>query len=454
MAADIAIENEAPAAPSVAAWFAPTTRNLALWGGLVFIASLAAILVGIGSAKDIYFDEAWYVPTARAWLKSGEMLHQEHPPLGKLLIAFGIYLFGDQPVGWRAMSALFGALTLFAVWLWAFALMRSVPRALWVAAITFLDAIVFVQARIAMLDIFLMAFSMLSLAFFTFSIKESAAPRRAFGYSLAMGACLGLAGACKWSGFFLLFGLLAIVLLIGLLRLWNARFADPRPDDFYAPEAAWTAGRTLLSFGVAPFLAYFFVYIPQMLHERTIFEFAASHRRMFEILSGHSADHPYMSLWWTWPALWRPVWYLFDIPGHQTALWTAANTASAVVGLANPVVVFAGEAAILIALWRWLARRELDAMIVAVAFFAQWLPWAVNPKGLEFSYYFYPSILCLGPALGLAVFREPRPWRTAAAWAFLALSAAAFVFFLPVLAAGIGVSPEAFTARVWLPSWR
>jgi len=452
MAADIAIERAAPTTSGASAWFAPTTRNLAIWGSLVFLAPLAAFLIGIGSAKDIYFDENWYVPTARAWLATGEMLHQEHPPLGKLLIALSMRLFGDDPLGWRAMSALFGALTVFAVWLWAFALMRSAPRALWVAAVTFLDAIVFVQARIAMLDIFLMAFSMLSLAFFTLSMKAEG--RRRAGYALAMGVCLGLAGACKWSGFFLLFGLLAIVLLIALLRVWNVRFADPRPDDFYAPEAAWTFGRTALAFMVAPFLAYFITYIPQILHERTISEFVASHRRMFEILSGHSADHPYMSLWWTWPALWRPVWYLFDIPGHETALWTAANPAAAVVGLANPVVVFAGEAAILIALWRWLARRERDAMIVVVAFFAQWLPWAVNPKGLEFSYYFYPSILCLGPALGLAFFREPRVWRTAAAWAFLALAAGGFIYFLPVLAAGIGVGPEAFTARTWLSSWR
>ena len=65
-----------------AAWLAPTPRNLAFWGAVVFIVSLGAFLWGIEAAPDLYFDETWYVPTARAWLKSGEMLHQEHPRSG------------------------------------------------------------------------------------------------------------------------------------------------------------------------------------------------------------------------------------------------------------------------------------------------------------------------------------------------------------------------------------
>jgi dolichyl-phosphate-mannose-protein mannosyltransferase len=431
-------------------------RHPAFGGVIVFLVSLGVFLWGIDAPKDIYFDETWYVPTARAWLRSGQMLHQEHPPLGKLLIASSLWLFGDNPWGWRAMSALFGAVTISAVWLWSLALLRDSPRALWVAAVTLVDAVVFVQARIAMLDIFLMAFSVLSLALFTLSMKETRSPRRAFLYALAMGVSLGLAGACKWSGFFLAMGLLAIVALIGLLRVWKVRFEDPRPGDFYTRDraSAWTLGRTFLAFLVAPFLAYFLSYVPQMLQEGSIAEFAASHRRMLDIWAGHSADHPYMSLWYSWPILRRPVWYLFEIRGHDAALWSAANPAAAIVGLANPIVVYAGQAAMALALWNWLARREFDSMIVVVGFLSQYLPWAANPKGLEFSYYYFPSILCLGPALALAFFRERSRGRTVAALAFLAAAGLSFTFFLPVLAAGIGVGPDGLNARVWLSSWR
>ena len=440
-----------------AAWFAPTRRNLACWGALVFFVSLGVFLWGIQAAPDLYFDETWYVPTARAWLQTGQMLHQEHPPLAKLLIAFGIRLFGDNPLGWRAMSAVFGAITIVAMGLWSFALLSDLRQALWTCAITFLDAVVFVQARIAMLDIFLMAFCVAALAFYTLSVKETRSAPRSRAYALAMGASLGLAGACKVSGFFLWFGLLAIQALVGLLSRWRVRFDDPRPSDFYRAEASFasTPIGTLLAFGVAPFLAYFLTYMPQMVHEGTILEFFASHRRMADILSGHSPDHPYMSLWYTWPSLRRPVWYLFLVKGGGPASeWTADNPAAAVVGLANPVVVYAGQTAILVALFRFLALRERDSLIVAVAFFSQFLPWAANPKGLEFSYYYFPSLLCLGPALALVFFRERGPWRTAGALGFLALACLSFAFFLPLLAAGVGVGPDAFAERMWLPSWR
>ena len=439
-----------------AAWLASTPRNLACWGAFVFIVSLGAFLWGIEAAPDLYFDETWYVPTARAWLQSGQMLHQEHPPLAKLLIGASLWLFGDNPLGWRAMSALFGAITMVAMGLWSFALLGDLRRALWTCAITFFDAIVFVQARIAMLDIFLMAFCALALAFFTLSMMEERSVRRARAYAWAMGASLGLAGACKLSGFFLWFGLLAIQALIGLLRLWRVRFDDPSRSDFYALEVspAWTLFSAIVAFAVAPFVTYFLSYAPQMLHEDTLFEFVASHRRMADILSGHSPDHPYMSLWYTWPALWRPVWYLFLVKGGAASTWSADNPAAAVVGLANPVVVFAGEAAILVAVFRFIAFRERDALIVIAAFFSEWLPWAANPKGLEFSYYYFPSVLCLGPALALVFFRGRGRWRIGAALGFLVAAGLSFVFFLPLLAAGVGVGPAAFVERIWLPTWR
>ncbi|HEY1941917.1 MAG TPA: phospholipid carrier-dependent glycosyltransferase [Roseiarcus sp.] len=435
--------------------FAPTREALAVWGVIVFAASLALFLWGHGAARDIYFDETWYVATARTLIKSGEMLHQEHPPLGKLLIASGMVLFGDDPFGWRATSALFGALTLVGTLLWSYALLRSVAQSLWACAVTAFDFVVYVQARIAMLDIFLMAFCVLALAFFTFSFKERRSERRSFVFALLMGVCFGLAGACKLSGLFPLFGVVAVRLLLGLLKLWRVHFEDPRESDFFTPEAwrALTPGKSLLAFVVAPFLAYFATYVPQMLHEGTILEFFASQRRMIAIMTGVSASHPYSSLWFQWPAMTRPVWYLFHIEGGPGAQWSANNPAQAIVGMASPLVLFAGEAAILAAAWRWIARRDTDGMIVTVAFFSQYLPWALNPKGLEFFYYYFPALLSAGPALALAFFRGSQP-RPLAAVGFLVASGLLFVFFLPVMSAQFPVDPDAFSRRIWFDFWR
>jgi dolichyl-phosphate-mannose--protein O-mannosyl transferase len=443
-----------PAASSPRGWLAPSPRNLIVLGVAVFLLSFAAFAPGFDAAKDVYFDETWYVPTARQWLADGQMLHPEHPPLAKMLIAVGLKLFGDNPFGWRFMSLVFGALTVTAVWLWTLALTEDVALSLFAAAVTLVDGVVFVQARIAMLDIFLIAFCVLALAAFT--MGEKAAERGdALRWHLLCGWCLGLAGACKWSGWFLAFGLIFLKLVIALLRHWRARFDDPRPSDFYTPDGpVLGVFGGLAAFVVAPFFAYFLCYAPQMIRAGSLYQFVTTHQDMISIMTGKSADHPYKSLWRTWPILWRPVWYLFDTPSKQAGGWSETAKAAAVVGLPNPFVLLAGEAAILWALFAGVVQRARAPLIVALAFFAQWLPWAVNPKGLEFYYYFYPSLVCLGPALALAAGAMPRPFRDAFAWSVMLISAALFVFFLPILASGIGVGPAAFETRVWLPTWR
>src|SRR3569833_4400554 len=94
-----------------------------------------------------------------------------------MLIALRLNLFGDNPIGWRILPLAFGALTVTAVWLWTLALTEDVALALFSAALTGLDGIVFVQARIAMLDIFLICFCVLALAAFTmaFNARERGA---------------------------------------------------------------------------------------------------------------------------------------------------------------------------------------------------------------------------------------------------------------------------------------
>jgi dolichyl-phosphate-mannose--protein O-mannosyl transferase len=434
---------------------ASTSRGrLALVGVLVFLVSLAAFFPGFTAPDHIYFDETWYVPTARTWLASGEMLHPEHPPLAKMLIAAGVRLFGDNPVGWRAMSLLFGALTVTGVWLWALALTADVALALFAAALTLVDGIVFVQARIAMLDIFLIAFCVFALAAFTHA--ENAGERgEKLRWHLIAGWCLGLAGACKWSGWFLAYGLVAILIAQALLRFWRAAFEDARESDFFRPErpGLGVIGGAA-AYLVAPFLAYFLCYAPQLIRAHSLYEFIATHENMIAIMTGKSADHPYKSLWWTWPGLWRPVWYLFDTPSKEAGGWTETAKAAAIVGMPNPIVLFAGEAAAIWTLYAGVLHRMRAPLIVAVAFFAQWLPWAANPKGLEFYYYFYPPILCLGPALALLAGALPGRARALFAWGLLAASAAMFAWALPILVAGIGVGPAAFEARMWLPSWR
>jgi dolichyl-phosphate-mannose--protein O-mannosyl transferase len=423
-------------------------RDAALLAVVVFLASLAAFLVDIGAPAKIYFDETWYVPAARQWLATGEMLHPEHPPLAKLLISASVALFGDTPSGWRIASAVFGALTMAGVFLWTLALADSLKAALWAAATTLLDQILFVQARIAMLDVFLFAFVVAALAAFSYALKARHRGR-AIGAAIGSGVAFGLAGACKLSGFFALPGLVALSIILVAIRHRNGGRLDCAPGT----QHVLTPAVAYLAFILAPALAYLACFVPGAIHAGTILYLFRAQHEMLHIMLGHSPTHPYMSEWPTWPIEWRPVWYLFDVAGGSDK-WDEDNPAQAVFAIANPLLLIAGELAILWAVWRALVKSDLAAAIVAVAFFAQWAPWIANPKGLEFFYYFFPSILCLGPALALAFYRGGDARREVAGSVLLILIAATFVFFLPTLEASFTVTPEELDARTWLSSWR
>ena len=268
-----------------------------------------------------------------------------------------------------------------------------------------------------------------------------------------MGALFGLAGACKISGFFTLVGLAPLAVLVYAAERRRRNDPDPGAPHFGAAVAA--APLVLaLGFIVAPVIAYACAYLPQAIRHGSLHFLIEAQQEMFSIMLGHSSGHPYASLWYSWPALWRPVWYLFDVVGGDTKDWSDDAPAAAIVALANPFIVYLGLLAVLRALWRGLMRYDLSAAIVAVGFLAQWLPWIVNPKGLEFNYYFFPSILCLGPALALFFFSRRSVAGEVGAAVFLLVAAAVFVFFLPVLAADITVTPDDLDARTWLSGWR
>lgn len=109
------------------------------------------------------FDEFHYVGAAQVMAGVAENPgtapdpYYHHPPLGKLIIAAGIRLFGDTPFGWRIFAAIFGLLSIGLLFQIAYKLFDSFLLA-WAAAFVYsLDFLHIIHSRIAMLDIFLVA---------------------------------------------------------------------------------------------------------------------------------------------------------------------------------------------------------------------------------------------------------------------------------------------------------
>src|SRR5450830_838206 len=81
---------------------------------VIALISLALRVINLGSIKSFIFDEVYYVDGARDLMKYGVEVSGSkpefivHPPLGKWMIASGIKVFGDNPVGWRIATAVVG----------------------------------------------------------------------------------------------------------------------------------------------------------------------------------------------------------------------------------------------------------------------------------------------------------------------------------------------------------
>lgn len=423
----------------------PMTRPLLL-APAVFIVGLIIFLIGIQTPAHPYFDEVHYLPAARELLLPGHpTLNREQPPLAKALIGTGIAIFGDAPLGWRAMSALFGALTLALVYLWALALFDDPAPSLFAATLTLADQFLYVQSRIATLDVFLAAFTTAALAAFTATWRPGAPVRK-----LMLGAaiCLGLATACKWTGLFPAALCVATVLIVAILKQWRARFDAPRPDDWFRPDL-WSDMRPRDWFvcALAPALVYAATFLP--LADWSIPDLLQRQADMWHDQSTLSvADHPYASRWTTWPLLIRPIWYLFEpIPDTPGAF-------QAIICLGNPLIVWAALPAFLAALAALLRARDRAAFVILAAYAALYLAWALVPRGLGFLYYYFPAALTLGPALAFAFYRTPLRRAPLLRWTYLAAAVACFAYFLPITSASMTVTLPTYARLMWLETWR
>jgi dolichyl-phosphate-mannose-protein mannosyltransferase len=418
-------------------------RHSALIALVVFVVAHAVLLIGLSTPQKFVFDEVHYVPAARQMLQpatGSPMLNPMHPPLGKELMALSISVFGDNAFGWRYPGTLFGALAVVAIYLCGLALFAAQGPAIAAAALAFLNQMLAVAARAAMLDIYALGFSLLAIAAFMHGCRRD---RPQLLFALA-GIGFGLATACKWSGVFAWATALCIVGVIRLLQHWQTSFADAEEDDWYSP-GLWPDLRTwqiFLCLGVLPVACYLATFVP--LDGLSLSSIPEAQRRIFaDSITTAIANHTYMSQWPTWPLLLRPVWFLFDKADDQHI--------AAVVLLGNPLVLWPGLLAICLCLYDFVVARRKAAFLILMFYLGCYLPWALLPRALSFLYYYLPSATLLSLALPYAWIRcRLPPW---VLWATVAVGAVGFVALLPISAAFIGTSMSQFSRLMLFQSW-
>ncbi|THD57644.1 MAG: phospholipid carrier-dependent glycosyltransferase [Bradyrhizobium sp.] len=419
-----------------------TARN-AIIAIVIFFVTHFALLVGVGTPDKFYFDEVHYVPAARQMLApatSAPMLNPMHPPLAKQLIALSIRGFGDNPLGWRYPGVLFGSLAIVAVYLCGLVLFAAQGPAVAAALLAFFNQMVFVQSRIAMLDIFALAFGLFAIAAFMHGFRK---PRPQLWFALA-GLAAGLSTACKWSGLFVLATCIVIVAAIRLMQGWRTRFADGSIDDWYRPDLwhDFKSWHFAICFVLVPAVVYLATFVP--LYGLSLSDLVEAQRRIFgDNTTTAIAGHTYMSAWPSWPFLVRPVWFLFDKIGDDRI--------SAIVQLGNPLVLWPALPALAVCLRDWIVARRYDAFLILAFYFGLYLAWALLPRTLGFLYYYLPSATVASLALVYVLRRGNSPrWLL---WAFVAVAFAGFAAMLPISAGFVGTSMQTFNRLMIFQNW-
>jgi dolichyl-phosphate-mannose--protein O-mannosyl transferase len=431
------IVRESPSVPD------HSTARTAIIAVILFLAAHFALLAGVTTPDKFVFDEVHYVPAARQMLEPvmpSPMLNPMHPPLAKQLIALSIRALGDGPLGWRYPGVFFGSLAVVAIYLCGLALFGSQSAAVATASIAFFNQMLFVQSRIAMLDIFALAFGLFGVAAFMHGFRQQ---RPHLPFALA-GLAFGLAAACKWSGMFPLAVCIVIVAVIRLMQSWRTQFAGGKADDWYRPDL-WPDFRFAhfaLCLLLIPALVYLATFLP--LYGLSFTDLTEAQRRIFgDNTTTAIAGHTYMSAWPSWPFLVRPVWYLFDKIGDDRI--------SAVVFLGNPLVLWPALPALGVCLRDWIVARRTDAFLILSFYFGPYLAWALLPRTLGFLYYYLPSATVASLALVYVATRGNSPrWLL---WLLVAVAFAGFAAMMPISAAFVGTSMQTFNRLMLFQNW-
>ncbi len=439
--ASLSADTAAPAHPrDPLAWVAAITAAFAMLAG--WRLAIPSIPV---------FDEVHYIPAARELLslfKGGfdDYLNPEHPMLGKQLIALGMAMFGDSPLGWRVMPLAFGTLALFAS-----------MRALWhasedrFACIAFGVLIatgfhLFIQSRIAMLDVFMAAFLAVAAWQFAGAIRQPETGR----WRLALtGIALGCAMAAKWNA-------VPLAMLPGLV-FFAARISAGRRRLFLSRRGAPVPGMTLVEafvwLGIVPLVIYALTFVPGYWLGDTLrpsplaqHGLIGLHREILGLQQQVLTPHTYQSNWQQWVLNTRGIWYLYEVvDGAQRGVLLIGNPLTMLLGL--PALAWC----LVIGVW----RGDWARLGVVIGYAAALGLWLIAPKPVQFYYhYFVPGFFLLG-ALALALSDLRRVgWGKWLAWGTLAASTGLFALFYKVLSAAPLEGAMSFAKWAWLMGWR
>ncbi len=400
--------------------------------------------------SQTYFDEIYFVQTAEQYLRLQSPYEWTHPPLGKLIQAAGIAVFGFDPFGWRIMGVLFATLMIPVMFLLGKKLFGTWIGAFSSALLLTFDFMHFTMGRMGTADTYVLFFSLLSQLFFLiYFLKVIKEGWKTSVLPLFLAVIFFILGfSTKW---LVLYGAVGMLGLLAVLRIKDIAKLKESLARKYAAFFDYPFLLLLCFIGLAVGI-YFLTYIPDMLTGRTFFGTNGVIDLQFAMYGYHStlvASHPFASPWWSWPFLVSPTGYV--------PLWLSSNSVSegvrsSIAVFGNPAVWWVGFACIIAAAERAIRAKDLAATFITTVFFFSWIPYVFISR-VTFIYHFYVGMpfLCLASAYFINKYWNTKAGKIVTIVYFAAVIVVFGVFYNVI--SGVPAPSEWIDRLRLFPSW-
>jgi dolichyl-phosphate-mannose--protein O-mannosyl transferase len=390
----------------------------------------------LGFPQHLTFDEHHFVENARNYL-AHKPDWNDHPPLGKLIMALPMFALGDTSFAWRLAPLLFGFANVGLAYLLGNRLFRDRLAGIFAATFFAIDGFLLAYSRSALLD------GMLTTTFLgtVILVATGRHPVRFLFAGLLMGCSL----AIKVSGV-ILYGPLAAATVMAFVR--------GSKGERIAACAAWFLPPIV-------YLGWFSFGLKMMGRPAGLDAAIAASNKLFE---HHAAltdgKNPLVGRWYTWFKPQKPILMRRDVvDGDVVRVMTS---------LGNPLLWWTGALSVIAtSLWaatEWLKRLrarfspaggagaalvagELEPMSwLVVAHLSSMAPWVLTHRD-SYIYHYLPSYafgLVILAGWAASYYRKPKTRRLV-----LGLAAVAVVvsgFYVPVWAQ-LPMTTFAFEAR-------
>jgi dolichyl-phosphate-mannose--protein O-mannosyl transferase len=411
----------------------PEQRVIAICLTIMIVGGFILRIQGLALPTWFTFDEEGFVKNAHNYgLRVPD--NNDHPPLGKLLIAVGMMLFGYNSVGWRFIPLIFGLQTIvLSYWLGRLAFDR--PRVGWItAAFVAADGFFISYSRSGLFD-----GMMLTTILWAMVMAFGATSWRGV---LASGFFIGLAMSIKWIG------------IVTVLPAATVLLVRRRVSIF-----------SLLAFAIVPVI-HILVWMGARELTGIPSSFAETWKGMVELFHHHLGlgkfHNDLSSSWWQWPYEGHPVVIKFANSGLRGRYSSSVSNLLLFFTL-TPLAVIFPVAALVTGIsskfkryWPPLldAWTTKNALLMMLGWFAFMFPWVLtmSTRGNYTFHHYYLPPYAFGVTMLAAFFERLERKRPTLAVVYITLVCTISIYYAPVWGEFLITSAQA-KHRLFMHNW-